>query len=109
MADQRNPESLRALLRGPCIVTNVERKRFEAGHATPDQVIVSHRMILVERGGLDYVIEGERRRLGPENWLWAPAWSRRRWTAAGGGCVLCWCEFTTDPVTVPPGRTKSSR
>lgn len=89
--------------RGPCLVTNIERKRFGAGFATADEVVVSHRMIVVERGGLDYAIDGERRRLSAGNWLWVPAWSRRRWLAVSGGCSLCWCEFTTDPVTVPAG------
>lgn len=94
---------LRALLRGPCLVTNVDRKRFAAGHGTPDQVVVSHRLVAVVGGGLDYTIEGRRKRLVAGNWLWVPAWCRRRWTAGRGGCELNWCEFTTDPVTVPAG------
>lgn len=103
MTQSRNPALLRALLRGPCLVTNVERKRFVAGHAIPDQVIVSHRLIVVMAGRMDYTIEDERRRLVSGNWLWVPAWSRRKWTTARGGCELNWCEFTTDPVTVPAG------
>jgi AraC-like DNA-binding protein len=103
MSGPRNPDLLRALLRGPCVVTNVDRRVFPAGHATPDQIIVSHRLILVTAGRLDYTIEGARKGLRAGNWIWVPAWSRRRWTAARGGCELSWCEFSTDPVTVPAG------
>lgn len=94
---------MRALLRGPCLVTNVDAKRFPPGHATPDQIIVSHRLIVVVEGRIDYTIEGETRSLAAGNWIWVAAWSRRQWTAAKGGCELNWCEFTTDPVAVPAG------
>lgn len=97
------PELLRALLRGPCQVTHVERKCFPGGRTTPDHVVVSHRLILVLAGSLTYTVDERRRRLGAGDWLWVPAWSRRKWVSARDGCELSWCEFTTDPVTVPPG------
>lgn len=104
MDETTRRDGLRALLRGPCTVTNVRRERFAGGHVAADQVVVSHRLILVRGGALDYTIEGERRRLGAGDWIWAPAWCRREWRTAGrGGCELQWCEFTTDPVSVPAG------
>ena len=48
MATMDRLDLLRALLRGPCQVTNVDRKRFARGHATTDEVIVTHRMTLNE-------------------------------------------------------------
>jgi AraC-like DNA-binding protein len=104
MATMDRPELLRALLRGPCQVTNVERKRFARGHATADEVIVTHRLILLLDGRLDYTVEGETRRVAAGSWFWVPAWARREWkVAAREGCELAWCEFATDPVTVEPG------
>lgn len=105
MSDEttRNPELLRALLRAPCLVAHVERKRFPGGHPMPEQTVVSHRLLLVVAGGMDYTIDGRRRRLAAGNWLWVPAWSRRKWKAMTGGCEISWCEFTTDPVAVPAG------
>ncbi len=97
------PDLLRALLRGPCRVTHAAKDRFKSDRITPDQVVVSHRLIHVRAGRLSYTVEGEARPLAADDWVWVPAWSRRGWAARRGGCELCWCEFTTDPVEVPPG------
>lgn len=98
------PDLLRALLRAPWRVTNVDARRFPARFATADAVIVTHRLILVTEGGIDYTVEGETRRVGAGEVLWVSAWCRRRWRVAGRGAAgLCWCEFATDPVVVPPG------
>lgn len=96
-------ELLRALLRGPLRVSNVERNRFPRNYTTPDQVVVTHRLILIRDGEIDYRVDEIKRRTRAGDWLWVPAWSRRQWNvAAGPACEIAWCEFATDPVTVPP-------
>ena len=96
-------ELLRALLRGPLRVSNVETNRFPAGYTTPDQVVVTHRLILIRRGEIDYTVDEIKRRTRAGDWLWVPAWSRRQWRVVGSpDCEIAWCEFATDPVTVPP-------
>lgn len=96
-------ELLRALLRGPLRVSNVEANRFPVSYTTPDQVVVTHRLILIRHGEIDYTVDEIKRRTRAGDWLWVPAWSRRQWrVAAGSDCEIVWCEFATDPVTVPP-------
>ncbi len=68
-----------------------------------DAVVVSHRLILVVSGEINYTIDGDRRRLRAGDWFWVSAWSRREWSSGHRGCVLRWVEFTTDAVTVPGG------
>lgn len=94
---------LTALLRGPCRVTKVSAEKFSAGRRTSDEVIVTHRLILIVSGGMDYTVEGRTQRLGDGLVLWVPAWCRREWRVpARGRCELAWCEFATDPVATPP-------
>lgn len=96
-------ELLRALLRGPLRVSNVENNRFPRNYTTPDQVVVTHRLIQIHSGEIDYTVDEAKRRTRAGDWLWVPAWSRRQWrVVASPDCEITWCEFATDPVTVPP-------
>jgi AraC-like DNA-binding protein len=94
---------VRSLLRGPCTVTKVKAERFRGGHLMPDAVVVSHRLILVTSGQMDYTIDNMTMRPRAGIWFWVPAWSRRQWRARPGGCELKWVEFTADALTVPGG------
>lgn len=93
---------LEALLRVPLRITQARRQVFQAGWRAADEVIVTHRFILIEKGELDYTVEGRRRRLRAGAQIFVPAWCRREWTATAKGCRLLWCEFSSGAVTVPP-------
>lgn len=92
------------LLRAPLRVTHAARKHFPAGWHTEDSVVVTHRLILIREGQPDYLVEGRRTRLRAGTALLVPAWCRREWTvsARGAGCTLLWCEFSSEPASLPP-------
>ncbi|MDR1283162.1 MAG: helix-turn-helix domain-containing protein [Opitutaceae bacterium] len=92
------------LLRAPLRVTHAARKHFPAGWRTADSVVVTHRLILIREGQPDYHVEGRRTRLRAGTALLVPAWCRREWTvsARGVGCALLWCEFSSEPASLPP-------
>ncbi len=94
----------RALLRAPLSVNKVERRVFEPGKVTEDEVIVTHRFILIESGRMEYAVEGVVSRLAAGEQFFVPAWSRREWMAARGreACRLAWCEFSSEAVSLPP-------
>lgn len=94
----------RALLRAPLSVTNVEQRVFEPGGATEDEVIVTHRFILIESGKIEYTVEGVVSRLVAGDQFFVPAWSRREWVARRGRglCRLAWCEFSSEAVSLSP-------
>lgn len=95
---------LQSLLCAPLRLTGMKHEVFAAGRHTVDEVIVTHRFLIILAGGVDYRIEGRRHRLTAGTQFFVPAWCRREWTAARrlGGCELVWCEFSSDPVMVPP-------
>ena len=97
-------EVLQGLLRAALPVKNVERREFAAGWITPDEVIVTHRFIILLEGRMDYTVEGVTRRVEAGEQVFAPAWCRRQWTVPkrGGVCRLLWCDFSSGGVTVPP-------
>ncbi len=94
-----------ALLRLPLTLTLVQRRDFPAGWSTPNEVIDTHRFILVESGRLHYTTEGVERVVESGGQIFVPAWTRRRWVSpdAGGGCRLLWCEFSSDGCEIAPG------
>ena len=96
---------LQALLRAPLQVTEFKRQVFAERWATPDEVIVTHRFILIQKGAMDYTVEGVKRRLTEGTQVFVPAWSRREWTVpkGPGGCTLLWCSFSSGTVTLPAG------
>ncbi|MEZ0217434.1 MAG: helix-turn-helix domain-containing protein [Rariglobus sp.] len=94
---------LQALLRAPLQVTEFSSQVFAERWTTPDEVIVTHRFILIQKGAMDYTVEGVKRRLTEGAQVFVPAWSRREWTVpkAPGGCRLLWCAFSSGTVTLP--------
>lgn len=97
-------EVLQGLLRAPLAVKSMERRDFAGGWKTPDEVIVTHRFILIQEGGMDYTVEGMKRRVVAGEQVFAPAWCRRQWTVPRRAetCRLLWCDFSSGAVTVPP-------
>jgi len=92
------PDSLRILasdcLRNKLTVGNVDRRFFPKGERTRDEIITTHRFILILEGELRYTIDGKSQRLGADTQFLVPAWVRRVWTAPQGkGCTIAWCEF----------------
>ncbi len=97
MTESDLSQALGALLRTPFGITNVERSRYPEGKRTPDDVIVTHRYVLVLEGGLEYRCEGVATRVEAGEQIFVPAWSRRQWWTTGwGGCELLFCEFATE-------------
>ena len=97
-------EVLQSLLRAPLQVTTlVKHQEFPSGWLTADEVVVTHRLLIILDGVMDYTVEGRKRRLGAGVQFFVPAWCRREWTTPGrgGGCCLSWCEFSSGPVNVP--------
>lgn len=92
---------LQALLRAPLQVTEINNQVFAGDWRTPDEVIVTHRFILILKGEMDYTVEGGKRRLKEGTQVFVPAWSRREWTVTKGGCRLLWCAFSSGAVTLP--------
>jgi AraC-like DNA-binding protein len=92
---------LQALLRAPLQVTECKSRLFEKRWKTPDEVIVTHRFILIIQGSMDYTVEGVKRRLTEGTQVFVPAWSRREWTVPKGECRLLWCAFASGTVTLP--------
>ena len=96
-------DALQALLRAPLQITELKSQEFAERWATSDEVIVTHRLLLILKGAMDYTVEGTRRRLTAGMQVFVPAWSRREWTVAkgSGGCRLSWCSFSSGTVTLP--------
>lgn len=95
---------LQAMLRAPLGVTEVKRQGFHPDHQTVDEVIVTHRFIVIEHGGMDYAVDGVVSRVAAGEQFFVPAWSRREWRVARGGegCRMSWCEFSSEAVSLPP-------
>ncbi len=94
---------LQALLRVPLSVTGGRLQLFPPGWKTPDEVIVTHRFLVILEGAIDYTVEGRMHRLEAGVQFLVPAWCRREWTVPkrAGGCRLLWCEFSSGAVTLP--------
>lgn len=94
---------LQALLRAPLSVTGGRLQFFPPGWKTPDEVIVTHRFLIILEGAIDYTVEGRTHRLEAGVQFLVPAWCRREWTVPkrAGGCRLLWCEFSSGAVTLP--------
>lgn len=95
---------LQSLLRAPLQVTSARMQAFPSGWRTTDEVVVTHRLLVIMEGAIDYTVEGTARRLEAGVQFFVPAWCRREWTTPkrGHGCRLLWCEFSSGPVNVPP-------
>jgi AraC-like DNA-binding protein len=95
---------LQALLRAPLQVTSARMQAFPSGWQTADEVVVTHRLLEILEGAIDYTVEGTARRFEAGVQFFVPAWCRREWKTSkrGTGCHLSWCEFSSGPVNVPP-------
>jgi AraC-like DNA-binding protein len=95
---------LQSLLRVSLPVSDVKRREFPVGWVTADEVIVTHRFLIIESGKIDYTVERRTMRLQAGAQFFVPAWCRREWTVPKGAgvCRLLWCEFSSGAVTMPP-------
>lgn len=90
---------LTALLRARFAISNVQVQAFAPNWSTPDDIITTHRFIIVLRGRLHYEVEGVVVEVEAGQQLFVPEWVRRIWgTSDGLGCEIIWCEFTADEV-----------
>lgn len=94
---------LQSLLRAPLQISEVKRQVFPRQWTTPDAVIVTHRLILICKGAMDYRVDGVRQRLTEGAQFFVPAWSRREWMLpkGAGECSLAWCSFSSGSMTLP--------
>jgi AraC-like DNA-binding protein len=94
---------LQGLLRAALRITSVQLRAFPSKWITADEVIVTHRLLILREGTIDYTVDGRTRRLAAGMQFFVPAWCRREWVvpARAGGCRLLWCEFSSGPVDVP--------
>jgi AraC-like DNA-binding protein len=89
------PDPVRAtrMLRAMLSVAGVNRRVFELGQTTRDEIITTSRFILILHGRLRYTVEGRARTLSAGTQFFVPAWVRRVWTVPSGGpCEIAWCE-----------------
>ncbi len=97
MDNQNNLGRAAEWLRRPLIIRKVDRRSFDLGQATRDEIITTHRFILILRGELRYTVEGRSTRLQAGTEFLVPAWVRRVWSVPrGGACQIAWCEFDDD-------------
>ncbi|MBN8710407.1 MAG: helix-turn-helix domain-containing protein [Verrucomicrobia bacterium] len=81
-------------LRRKLEVKNVNCRFFAKGESTRDEIITTHRFILILEGELRYTFDGAAKRLRAGTQFLVPAWVRRVWTTPQGtGCTITWCEF----------------
>ena len=94
---------LQALLRAPLRITGGRQQSFLAGWKTPDEVIVTHRFLIILEGIIDYTVERRTQRLEEGVQFFVPAWCRREWVVPkrSVGCRLLWCEFSSGAVALP--------
>ncbi|PTX93037.1 AraC family transcriptional regulator [Spartobacteria bacterium LR76] len=94
------PQLAAECLRKKLEVSNVDRRFFSKGESTRDEIITTHRFILILEGELRYTLDGVTLRLRAGSQFLVPAWVRRVWTTpAGQGCTITWCEYD-DPSEV---------
>lgn len=94
---------LQGLLRAALHVSAMKHQFFPTGWLTPDEVIVTHRFIIIREGAMDYTVEGRTRRVTAGTQLFVPAWCRRKWKVPQSvdTCRLLWCEFSSAGMNVP--------
>jgi len=97
-------DALQALLRATLRITNLALAEFQRDQMMPDEVVVTHRFLIILAGSMDYTVERRTRRLKAGTSFFVPAWCRREWRVSSRAqtCRLLWCEFSSGPVTLPP-------
>lgn len=99
MADTHSSATdfLAGLLRSRITFNNVDSHVFPPGHSTHDEIITTHRFILLLDGTLQYKVEGTSAEVKPGHLIFVPAWVRRVWQGPRRHtCRLLWCEFLAD-------------
>jgi AraC-like DNA-binding protein len=94
----RNTEANSAMaanfLRSALTVSNADRRTFQRGQSTRDEIITTNRLILILRGELRYTMEDRSLVMRAGTEFLVPAWVRRVWSVPRGGpCEIAWCEF----------------
>jgi hypothetical protein len=75
----------------------VRRRVFPLHSRIEDEIVTTHRFLLILRGTLRYTVEGRTCLLRAGTQFLVPAWVRRVWTIPRGGpCEMIWCEFDAD-------------
>lgn len=93
----RRETILARFLHMPLITRFVNRKLFDAGSGSRDEIVTSSRLILILAGKMTYSMETKVFHLGAGTQFFVPAWIRRVWRVAPGNtCEIAWCEFDDD-------------
>lgn len=88
---------LAGLLRSRITFNNVDSHVFPPRHATHDEIITTHRFILVLDGTLKYQVEETSAEIKPGHLIFVPAWVRRIWHGPRHRtCKIVWAEFLAD-------------
>lgn len=88
-------DCLAELLRARIAFNHVLIRKFPVGYETSDEIITTHRFMLVLRGELHYTVEGRMNRARVGQQIFVPAWARRSWRPRPGTtCECIWCEFS---------------
>lgn len=81
------------LLAARATVFAVERRSFPPGQRMPPAVVPTARLLLIERGGATYHLDGHELAVSAGQALLVPAMCRRWWQAGAGGFAMAWSEF----------------
>ena len=102
MPEELSLEShLQSLLNRRLRVTGADRHLFRPGIVALDKVVSTHRIILLEKGSLEYTVEGVTAVLKPGDMVFVPAWVRRSSRLRkGSGVLLTWCEFRAEEMDI---------
>lgn len=88
---------LTSLLRARLTLTHLCTNTFHPGRLKMDEVVTTHRLILVLRGHLLYKVDGATAQISPGQQIFVPAWTRRVWHSKQRQTVeFSWFEFTAD-------------
>jgi AraC-like DNA-binding protein len=93
----RREAVLARFLHMPLVTRFVNRKVFDSGSGSQDEIVTSSRLILILAGKMTYSMETKVFQLGAGTQFFVPAWIRRVWKVAPGNtCEIAWCEFDDD-------------
>lgn len=93
----RRAAVLARFLHMPLVTRFVNRKGFDPGYVSHDEIVTSSRLILILAGKMTYSMERKVFQLGAGTQFFVPAWVRRVWKVTPGKtCEIAWCEFDDD-------------
>ena len=97
LLQSRRETVLGRFLRMPLTVRFVNRKIFNEGSGSRDEVVTNSRLILILRGKMTYSMERKIFHLEESTQFFVPAWTRRVWVVPPQNtCEIAWCEFDDD-------------